>query len=423
MLYSIYRTLTACSSPVLDRLLAKREARGKEDPARVQERRGHATVARPTGKLMWFHGASVGESLSILPLLNTLKARLPDWHFLVTTGTVSSAELMANRLPEGVMHQYIPLDHPKWAQRFVAHWQPDAVVWLESELWPNMLHEIAARQIPSALINARMRPKSFSKWKRASSLVGKMLGTFTFTLVGARDYLPYFKELGAKNVHYIGSLKFGAKALPVDEAKLDLLKTMIGARPCIGFLQTHPSEELFAAETYAALKKEQPDLLAIIAPRKYTRGAEIKTELTEAGYHVALRTANDVITPHTDIYIADTIGEMGLWYSLCPIAVIGGSFIYFGGQNPIEGMHFGTAVLYGPSMFNFPELCATLEEAGAAKAVDSREALLPALQDLYHHSAKRDGMKNAALALAEQNHSVIDAFADEIVIQLVEQKK
>lgn len=420
MLFSIYRTLTSLSAPVLNRVLHQRRARDKEDRARMQERRGHATLARPAGKVMWIHGASVGESLSVLPLLNTLMARLPDWHFLMTTGTVTSAQLMATRLPENVMHQFIPLDHPKWVRRFMDHWRPDAAIWLESELWPNLLHEIEKRGVPAALVNARMRPDTFAKWQHAKGLAAKMLGAFTLTLVGARDYLVYFKTLGAKNVHYLGSLKLGAKALPVDPDKLYQLKTMIEMRPCIGFLQTHPTEEDLAAEVFHELKKSQPGLLAVVAPRKHTRGQEIKDDLQEKGLNVALRTLGEEITPQTDVYVADTIGEMGLWYTLCPVTVIGGSFVNFGGQNPIEGMHFGAAVLYGPFMFNFPELCAVLEEAGAAIPVASREALLPALQDLYRHPDKLATIKTAAMALAGQNHSVIDAIADEIIIQLVQ---
>lgn len=420
MLYPIYRKLTALSEPVLQNLLQKRLAKGKEHPERIQERRGVASRMRPEGKLLWIHGASVGESLSALPLLNTLKARLPDWHFLVTTGTVTSADILSKRLPSWAIHQFIPLDHPVWVAKFLDHWKPDAVVWLESELWPNMLHEFSARNIPAGLINARMRPKTFAKWQYAKGLAGKMLGAFTFILVGARDYTEYFRSLGGRNISYVGSLKFGARALPVDPEKLAELKTQIDGRSCLGFLQTHPTEEVLAAQTYAELKKSVSDLLVIVAPRKNTRGSEIKQELEALGYKTALRTANEKITPQTDIYIADTIGEMGLWYSLCPIAIIGGSFIPFGGQNPLEGTHFGTAIFYGTGMFNFPELCAVLEEGKAAKMIPTREALLPALKELYENPQALQDMRAASLSLAEQNHAVIDAFTDEIVLQLVQ---
>lgn len=417
MLYSIYRGATGLSGPFLKSLLHKRLDKGKEDAARYTERYAQTSINRPNGKVMWLHGASVGEALSILPLLNTLQSRLPDWHFLLTTGTVTSAELMAKRLPDNVVHQFVPWDHPVWVKRFFDHWQPDAVIWLESELWPNILHEITTRQIPAGLINARMRPSSQKKWRYAPGLGRKMLSAFTFTLTGAREYLPVFKAMGAKNVSYIGSLKFGARPLPVDIKKLDAMKTMIGDRPCIGFLQTHPSEEIMAAEILQSLRQIKPDLLGIIVPRNNTRGRAIQDEIK----NTALRTANEIITPQTQIYIADTIGEMGLWYSLCPTAVIGGSFIPFGGQNPIEGTHFSTAILYGPGMFNFPELCLALEEAKAAKRVCGKDELLATLQQLLQQPETLQAMRHASHLLANQNVSVIDAFADEIMIQLVGQ--
>ncbi|MDB5478509.1 MAG: kdtA [Alphaproteobacteria bacterium] len=419
MLFSLYRTLTFASAPVLNRMLQKRLKKSKEDPARYGERRGVTDLKRPQGKVMWLHGASVGEALSALPLLDELKIRLPEWRFLVTTGTVTSANLLAKRLPEDVIHQYVPWDHPVWVKRFLNHWRPDAVLWLESELWPNMLHEFARRDIPAALLNARMRPKTFARWQKAKGFAAKMLGSFRFILVGARDYIRYFEGLGGKNISYAGSLKFGAKALPVDAAKLAELRAAIGGRPCMAFLQTHPTEEGLAADIYAGLKKTMPDLLLIVAPRKNTRGREIKAELSARQLQVSVRTMDEAITAQTEIYVADTIGEMSLWYNLASIAVIGGSFIYFGGQNPIEGMHFGCPVLYGPSMFNFPELCLVLEEAGAAKKIDSRAALLPALLDLYAQPEKMAAMRQAASQLAGQNHSVIQAFADKIITELV----
>jgi 3-deoxy-D-manno-octulosonic-acid transferase len=422
MLYPIYRALTGLSAPALQAMTRSRIGKGKEHPQRFTERFGMASHSRPMGRLIWIHGSSIGESLSVLPLLNTLQARLPDWHFLVTTSTLTSAELMAQRLPENVIHQFVPWDHPVWVGKFLDHWRPDAVVWLESELWPNMLHDFSKRKIPAGLINARMRPKSFKAWKRIKPLAQRMLGSFAFILVGARDYIDYFKELGGRNIRYIGSLKFGAKALPFDALKLSEMKTQIGGRQVIGFMQTHPTEERLAAETCTSLRQSVPGLLAIIVPRKNTRGVEVKVELEKLGHRVALRSAHEKITPKTDIYIADTIGEMGLWYSLCPVSVIGGSFIPHGGQNPIEGTHFAAAIFYGSYMFNFPELCAALEEGGAARMVPTRDALVPALEDIFANPAKLTEMRAASAALAEQNHAVIDSYAEEILALLVKRK-
>lgn len=419
MLYTIYHGLTALSGPFLRRMTAKRLTRGKEHATRYTERFGESAIPRPEGKVMWCHGASVGESLSVLPLLTTLKSRLPKWHFIVTTGTLSSATLMEERLPEFCTHQFIPWDHPDWVKKFMDHWQPDAVLWLESELWPNILAKIQARDIPAALLNARMRPATAKNWRRARGLIAQMLSAFRFILVGARDYLPTFELFGGKNVHYIGNIKFGAKALPVDDAALKMLRDATRGRLCLGFISTHDGEESLFADTVLALKKEFPDLLAILAPRHAPRGNEIATMLAGKNLNVAQRSWKQEITPSTDIYLADTIGELGLWYALCPMAVIGGSFVPHGGQNPIEAAHFGTAVLYGPHMFNFPELCDALEQAGAALALPNTAALLPTLQDFIRHPGKLQKMREAATQLATQNVVVIDAFADEILTRLV----
>jgi 3-deoxy-D-manno-octulosonic-acid transferase len=419
MLFHIYQFLTGFTEPLLEALLQRRLKQGKEDPARIDERKGIASVKRPKGKLLWIHGASVGESLSVLPLLDELRERLPEWNFLVTTGTVTSAQLMAQRLPAGVVHQYIPMDHPLWVRDFLDHWEPNAVLWMESELWPNMLHQIQQRRIPAALLNARMGPDSQKKWKYAQSLSRKMLSAFDFILTGAQDYVAAFKKLGARKVYFIGNLKFGAGQLPVHLDRFSELREMIGARRCIGFLQTHPGEERMAAEIFMALKKTMPDLLLIIAPRKNTRGAEIRTQLKMMGLVPALRTQHDIITSETDIYIADTIGEMGIWYSLCPVVVIGGSFVPHGGQNPIEGTHFGAAVFYGPHMFNFPEIASVMEASEAAERVETPNDLLTVLQKTFRYSSVLDVKQEKARALARQNKHIITAYADEIIERLV----
>lgn len=419
MLYIIYRTLSSFAEPLLQALLEKRLRQGKEDPARVGERRGESDVLRPKGKLMWIHGASIGESLSALPLLDELRERLPDWHFLMTTGTVTSAQLMAQRLPAGVIHQYIPMDHPVWVGMFFDHWEPDAVLWMESELWPNMLNEVSTRHIPAALLNARMGPDTQKKWKYAGPLVRKMLGAFTFILTGARDYVAPFKKMGGRRVDFIGNLKFGSAQLPVDLDKLVDVRDMIGPRRCIGFLQTQPGEEKMAAEIYMELKKEFSDLLMISVPRKNTRGREIESQMKMMGLNPAVRTQGDEIYPSTDVYIADTIGEMGLWYSLCPIAVIGGSFVQHGGQNPIEGTHFGAAIFYGPHMFNFPEICMVLENAGASERVANPGELLTVIQKCMRYPSVLSVKHDAAKQMARQMKNIIRAYSDEIIERLV----
>jgi 3-deoxy-D-manno-octulosonic-acid transferase len=416
MLYPIYRALTRAGRPFLERMTFTRLKKGKEKPDRFRERFGVASLARPKGQVLWIHGASVGESFSALPLVAELQKRLGDgWMVLMTTGTVSSADIMARRLPPGALHQFIPWDHPDWVDRFLDYWAPARVLWLESELWPNMLDSIQRRGIPAFLVNARMRPKTFARWRYGGSLARRMLGVFRLVLAGARSYVPYFMALGARDVRYIGNLKCAGDPLPVDAARLDTLRAQIGNRLCVGFLQAHPTEEVWAARLWAGLVEKHPDALVILVPRHPARAADMAARLGTVGRACALRSRGDAITPDTHIYIADTIGEMALWYSLCGLAVIGGSFITHGGQNPIEGTAFGTAVIYGPHMFNFPELCSMMEEAGAAIPVEDGTAMVRAAVRLINTPDVLNSMRDAARTMASANKNVIQSFADVVL--------
>ncbi len=400
-------------------MTTRRLQRGKEDAKRFHERFGEGSVPRPAGRILWCHGASIGESLSVLPLLTTLHTRLPDWHFVLTTNTLTSAKILSQRLPPFITHQFIPWDHPVWVQKFLEHWRPDAVLWLESELWPNFLAQIKQRRLPAALLNARMRPKTAKRWQLAKSLARDMLSSFRFILVGARDYRPIFESLGGQQVRYIGSLKFGAKPLPVEPAALDSLRQAIGTRACIGLISTHEDEEALFLDTVQQLRQRLPGTLIYWVPRQPQRGPFIREALHARHCSVASRSLQEIPGAATDVYLADTVGEMGLCYALAPLAVIGGSFVPHGGQNPIEGVHFGTAVVYGPHMFNFPELCKALEDAQAAQRVTNTEQLIETLVYLRTHAEALAAMQAAARDLATQNVAVIDAFADEIIAQLV----
>lgn len=421
MLYRIYRALTSVGGPFLRRMTFARLKKGKEDVARYRERFGLAGAARPDGRLIWVHGASVGESVSALPLVAQMQKKLgPGWTVLMTTGTVSSAGIMAARLPAGVIHQFIPWDHPQWVARFLDHWRPDRVVWLESELWPNMLDAVKHRHIPAFLVNARMRPKTFLRWRYAGSLARHMLGAFQMILTGARAYVPYFMALGARHVEFAGNLKCAGEPLPVDAPKLEALRAQIGDRLCVGFLQAHPGEEIWAARLWAGLVDKHPHALVILVPRHPMRAPDMVARLRsvfkgKSGNPIALRSRGDAITVDTHIYIADTIGEMALWYSLCGLSVIGGSFIPHGGQNPIEGAAFGMVSVYGPHMFNFPELCALMEEAGAAIPAADGPSMVRAVTRLVETPDILASMQKAARTLSAANRSVVSDIADIIL--------
>lgn len=390
-----YRLGTYALRPLAPLILARRRARGKEDTGRLAERYGQASTPRPDGPLVWFHAASVGESLSVLNLIDRLIATRPGLHVLITTGTVTSAALMAKRLPDGAVHQYVPLDHPAYCTAFLAHWRPDLAIWVESEFWPNLMTETDRRQVPMLLLNARLSPGSFEGWQRAPRVFADLVGRFDLCLAQDGTTAARLGALGASRVDVPGNLKLDAPPLPVDEADLDVLKTQIGDRPTWLAASTHDGEEGAAGDAHKAMAAGIPGLLTLIAPRHPGRGPRIAEALRARGLTVAERSKGDRIDPGTDVYLADTMGELGCMFRLAPVAFVGGSLVPHGGHNPVEPARLGCAVLFGPHMFNFAEPAAALLAAGGAVEVATAEALA-------HEAARLLADPNAARAQGDR---------------------
>ncbi|HTO41900.1 MAG TPA: 3-deoxy-D-manno-octulosonic acid transferase [Rhizomicrobium sp.] len=344
-----YRTLTGLFSPVANLVLQERAARGKENRERLCERMGRTSDKRPDGTLIWIHGASVGETLAALPLLSQLLT--PGRSALVTSGTVTSAKLMAQRLPERAIHQFVPVDTPGAARRFLDHWRPNVGLFVDSDLWPNLLMRAAEQAIPLALVNARISARSTSGWKRAPNTAKALLSAFDGILAIDAEVAERFTSLGAAHVQVTGSLKADAPPLPADAAKLAALEAAIGTRPILLASSTHAGEDETLLPAHDVLKRDHPDLLTIIVPRHPDRGSEI------AGLcgtrTVRRRTTGALPDDDTAIYVADTMGELGLFYRLGKIAFMGGSLIAHGGQNPLEPARLGCAVMAGPHTENF----------------------------------------------------------------------
>jgi 3-deoxy-D-manno-octulosonic-acid transferase len=374
-----YRRLAACTHPLINALLKRRIAQGKEDPARVSEKQGKPSALRPEGPLIWLHGASVGEALSMLPLIDTLSSVRPDLQFLVTTGTLTSAQLMAERLPATARHQFSPLDHPAYWERFYEHWHPDLGVIIESELWPNMIMCARDYDVPLVLANARLSEKSTRGWARVKKSIAHLLGNFQLVLAQDSGSAGRLKDLGVERVSVPGNLKMDAGPLVADASDFEALSTQIGGRPCWVAASTHDGEEALVARIHAALKHNFPDLLTILAPRHPARGASIADELATQEIDVAQRSTGDAISATTDIYLADTLGEMGLVFSLAPIAFVGGSFVNVGGHNPLEAARLNSAILFGAYMYNFTDAARELVDAEAARQVQSESELLDVL--------------------------------------------
>ncbi|MDD9990495.1 MAG: 3-deoxy-D-manno-octulosonic acid transferase [Rhodospirillales bacterium] len=413
-----YRCASVLATPVVHAWLAHRRRRGKEDRARFSERLGRPGMPRPDGRLVWMHAVSVGESLSLLPLVERLREAFPDVHVLITSGTVTSARLLDERLPVGVIHQFAPVDRPAAVRRFAGHWRPDLAVWVESELWPNLILETAGRGIPMLLVNARMSARSGERWRRAPHLCQPLLAAFTGVLAQTETDAARFRALGARNVAVRGNLKNDAPPLPADVDAVKDLKQAIGGRPRWIAASTHEGEEAAISEAASALRRIFPDLLTILALRHPERGALVTEMLERSGLATARRSANGAITPSTAVYLVDTLGELGLVYRLGDIAFIGGSLAPHGGHNPLEPARLDCALIAGPHTENFAEAYAALEDADALHRVSDPDALAGAVRALLEEesaqSSRAAAAREAAAALAGAAEATLDLIRDHL---------
>ncbi len=372
-LLSGYRLATALLEPAAAGLLVWRRRRGKEDPTRFAERRGYPGVRRPDKTLVWLHGASVGETVTLLPLVETLKRR--GLAVLVTSGTVTSARLLAARLPAGVIHQYLPLDVPRYMRRFLDYWRPEIGLICESEIWPNLMIEAKKRAVPLVLVNARMSARSYKRWYKAPQTSRYLLSCFECCLAQSQGDAERLAQLGAPRVSVAGNLKFDVPAPPADADTLAILDGLTTGRPVWIAASTHPGEDEMVLSAHLGIKPHLPKLLTIIAPRHPQRGPEIE-ELCEAnGVSVARRAAGRPPDADVDIYVADTVGELGLLFRLSQVAFLGGSLVPVGGHNPIEPAKLGCAVVHGPHVQNFSEIFEAFDGDGGSRAVADTQEL------------------------------------------------
>lgn len=408
-LLSAYRAATSFAEPLAARLLQRRLARGKEDEDRLPERLGRAGRVRPKGPVVWIHAASVGESLSILPLIRELGRLRPDTGVLVTTGTVTSGRVMGERLPPNAFHQFVPVDTPSAVRAFLDYWRPGLALWVESELWPNMLHETKERQIPVVLLNARMSDASYRGWRRARHAAAELLGTFDLCLAQDEAVANKLLALGARRVEVPGNLKLVGEPLPYDADALGQLGSAIGARPMWLLASSHDGEEQLAAFTHRDLAPRFPRLLTIIVPRHPQRGPQIAASL-EPLFRVARRSRGELPTRDTEIYVADTLGELGVFYRLCPLAVMGGSFVPHGGQNPLEPARLGAAVLSGPHIDNFRDIFRILVATGGAEVLTSNDQLTPRVGALLDNDTETTRRGQAAAKAAGTKEPLVRTF-------------
>jgi 3-deoxy-D-manno-octulosonic-acid transferase len=389
-----------------ERKLRERLAEGKEDPARIDERRGIAGRPRPDGPLIWFHAASVGESVALLELVRQLLDDHDTLSVLVTTGTVTSASIMADRLPDGALHQFLPLDARPFVRRFLDHWRPDIAVWTESELWPALICETKARGIPMVLLNARMSKASHDRWRFLRGMARSLLSRFDRALVQDGLTEIYLRRLGLPidRMEVTGTLKEGAAALPVRTSELETMRAEIGGRPVWVAASTHPGEEERVLEAHRIVLRTNPRLLLILVPRHPDRGDEIASLLEADNWAFTRRSAGEGPEAEAPVYLADTMGELGLWYRLAPVSFVGGSWEPIGGHNPFEPAALGSAILHGPYVTNFVDIYQRLTEARAARLVSAPQTLAEAVDDLLS--------PDRAAAMAHAAWEVVSAGAD-----------
>jgi 3-deoxy-D-manno-octulosonic-acid transferase len=396
--YSIFAS--ACR-PFVPFFLRARILRGKEDRARVNERLGIATHARPAGRIAWMHGASIGECLSLLPCMEEFIAG--GFHIVVTSGSLGSARVLAARLPSGALHQFFPLDVYQYASRFLIHWRPDIVLFAESEIWPNVFRAIKKESILLISVNARLSPTSFRRWSKAPKAAAEVFGLIDLCLAQTQVDAERFSSLGAVNVNVVGNLKFDAKPPPGDPARLADLAGRIGARPVWAAVSTHPGEEEIIADAHVTLTSRFPSLLTIIVPRHPQRGDAIAQMLSTKRLRVARGSRHEIVASDTQVYLADTFGELGSIYRVSALAFIGRSLAAKGGQNPIEAAKLNCAILHGPHVGNFREVYAALDDGEGAFLVEDRNALSDAAAWLLSDAQALRGMARNAAHIAEEH--------------------
>lgn len=410
----VYRAITYGAGPLVGGHLSRRIERGKEDPNRIRERYGEAKLKKPAGRLVWLHAASIGESISVLPLIARLTEH-PDVTVLVTSGTTTSANLMADRLPAGrAIHQYVPLDHPKFVSKFLDHWKPDMAIWVESELWPNLIHATATQNIPCLLVNARMSARSARNWSYLRGMSRYLLGSFVRCLAQDEATGTRLVNLGARSVEVVGNLKLASPTLPFDDIERARLDLEIAGRPVWVAASTHPGEDEIVLEAHRQVSSEIPDVLTIIVPRHPERGKAIADLVGSTEITVAQRSKQDSLDLRTSIYLADTLGELGLIYGLSKVAFVGGSLVPHGGQNPLEPARCDCAILVGPYTDNFSVVIEDLKTDGAVDVVSDAASLARTVITLLTDENTRQERAQKALKIATVATKVQDLVVLEV---------
>lgn len=418
VILSTYLALSRVAGPLYRRVLKRRAAAGKEISERLPERFGTSPIPRPEGRLIWSHAASIGETQSLLGLIPALLSATPDLTILVTSTTVTSAELLKHDLPDRAIHQFSPIDTPQAVRRFLAHWKPDVAIWVESEIWPRMMVETKAQGIPMMLINARVSAKTVERYRWAHRTVNKLFSHFDEILAQDQATFDVLQSIGISEgaMQLTGSLKEELAPPLKQNSDLPSLQTALAGRPVWVAASTHPGEEETLLKAHGKLPE---NALLILVPRHPERGAELSALLKAGDWKFAQRSKNDVIDADTQVYLADTIGEMGLWYRLSGVSFVAGSLEEIGGHNPFEPILLGSAVIAGPHVGNFTEVYARLDQAQAYLPAQTPAEIAQAVQSLLESDVRQAQADRARACLAAQV-SITPMVRDRILSHLPE---
>lgn len=402
----VYLGLARLAAPVFRLVNCLRIRSGKDDPDRRGEKFGQAGAPRPGGRVAWVHAASVGETNSVLPLINKLSAL--GWSVVLTTVTRTSAELARQRLPETAVHQFAPFDSPVFVRRFLDHWRPDLAVFVESEIWPATLETARQRGVQTVLVNGRMSDRSFRGWSRLAASSARLFGGFSLVLAQSRQDADRFRRLGCARADCPGNLKFDAPLDPPDPDQLAELQRAIGARPVWLAALTHPGEDEIAIAAHKRLRETMPELLLVLVPRHPNRAAAIQALANAKGLACGRRSLGDVITAQSQVYLGDTIGEMSLYYGLASVGFLAGSFADVGGHNPVEPGQMGLALVSGPNVRNARAIYKALWDAGAVLRIKAPDELAAAVAMLLRDHAARDRQIERIGTILEQGQGALD---------------
>lgn len=402
--------------PFIELYLFFRVLKKKEDKSRLKERLGNPSKARPQGHVIWLHAVSLGEANSALILVEELLKFTPNISILFTTTTINSAAIISAKLPNfkgRVIHQYLPVDSYFCVKNFLNFWQPRAVIFIESEIWPNMIFEAHKMGVLAFLVNARISKKTFAKWHFAKKIGFEIFDYFAVIFAQMKEDQDRLAKLTSQEVLFYGNLKSQAQVLVPNLEKLDWLKSQIGTRNFWVAASTHAGEEEIVIEAHQRLKKDFPDLLTIIIPRHPARAEEVKNLFGEIKF--AQRSKNENIASATEIYLADSLGELGTFYSLADFAFIAGSLLEIGGHNPFEAIKLECAVISGRGVFNFKEVYQNLENEKACIMVESNaHNLAGAVKKLLQDKNACEDMSRKALEVTKNSDNIAKKIVSKI---------